>query len=112
MASGCYEIKKAKSGQYYFNLRAKNTEIILSSQQYTSKTGCKRGIGAVQSNCSNKDGYERKEARGGKQYFVLKAKNHQVIGKSQMYKSAGGVSSGIKSVMTNGKTNMIKDETK
>jgi uncharacterized protein YegP (UPF0339 family) len=60
---------------------------------------------------SNKDGYERKEAKNGKNYFVLKAKNHQVIGKSQMYESASGMENGIKSVMTNGETQTIKDET-
>lgn len=108
MASGWYEIKKAKNGQFYFNLKAKNTETILSSQQYTTKTGCKRGIGSVQKNCRNKDGYDRKEAKNGKQYFVLKAMNHQVIGKSQMYSSGSGVTSGIKSVMSNGSTSVIK----
>ena len=111
MASGSYEIKKAKNGQFYFNLEAKNTEIILSSEQYTTKTGCKRGIASVQSNSSNKDGYDRKEAKNGKHYFVLKAKNHQIIGKSQMYSSASGVTNGIKSVMSNGATATIKDET-
>ena len=111
MASGWYEIKKSKNGQYNFNLKARNTETILSSQQYTTKTGCKRGIVSVQSNSNNKEGYERKEAKNGKHYFVLKAKNHQVIGKSQMYASASGVGNGIKSVIANGKTNTIKDET-
>jgi uncharacterized protein YegP (UPF0339 family) len=49
--------------------------------------------------------------KNGKNYFVLKAKNHQVIGKSQMYESASGMENGIKSVMTNGETQTIKDET-
>ena len=111
MASGWYEIKKAKNGQYNFNLKARNTETILSSQQYTTKTGCKRGITSVQLNSANKDGYERKEAKNGKHYFVLKAKNHQIIGKSQMYSSASGITNGIKSVMSNGATATIKDET-
>ncbi len=111
MASGLYEIKKGKNGKYSFNLKAKNTETILSSQQYSTKTGCKRGIATVQANSGSKDGYERKEAKNGKHYFVLKAKNHQIIGKSQMYASAGGLTNGIKSVMANGKTTTIKDGT-
>jgi uncharacterized protein YegP (UPF0339 family) len=52
---------------------------------------------------SNKDGYERKEAKNGK--------NYQTIGKSQMYESAGGMGNGIKSVIANGKTKKIQDET-
>jgi uncharacterized protein YegP (UPF0339 family) len=111
MASGWYEIKKAKNGQQYFNLKGGNTETILSSEQYTSKVGCKRGIASVQSNSSNKDGYERKEAKNGKHYFVLKAKNHKIIGKSQMYSSASSVTNGIKSVIANGKTKKIQDAT-
>ncbi len=109
MASGLYEIKKGKNGKYTFNLQARNKETILSSQQYATRTGCKRGIVSVQSNCGNKDGFERKEAKNGKHYFVLKARNHQIIGKSQMYASASGVGNGIKSVIANGKTKTIKD---
>jgi uncharacterized protein YegP (UPF0339 family) len=42
---------------------------------------------------------------------VLKAKNYQTIGKSQMYESATGMGNGIKSVIANGKTKKIQDET-
>ncbi len=44
MSSGHYEIKKAKNGQYHFNLKASNGEIILSSEMYASKASAENGI--------------------------------------------------------------------
>ncbi len=111
MSSGWFEVKKATNDQLYFNLKAGNAETILSSEQYTSRAACNNGIASVQSNSRDDANYERKDAKNGKPYFVLKAKNHQVIGKSQMYKSASGMENGIKSVMVNGATTTIKDET-
>ena len=39
---------EGKSGKWYFSLRARNGEIILASQGYSSEDGAKSGIGAVQ----------------------------------------------------------------
>ena len=44
-------------------------------------------------------------------YFVLKAKNHQVIGQSRMYESYSGCTNGIGSCKENGATDAIKDLT-
>lgn len=54
MALGHYEIKKAKNGQYHFNLKASNGEIILSSEMYASKASAENGIASVQSNSRKK----------------------------------------------------------
>ena len=47
---GKYEIKKARNGQFHFNLKAANGEIILSSEMYVAKRGAKNGIASVQKN--------------------------------------------------------------
>ncbi len=39
---------KGKSGKWYFSLKARNGEIILSSQGYSSEDGAEKGIGGVQ----------------------------------------------------------------
>lgn len=39
---------EGKSGKWYFNLKARNGEVILSSQGYASEDGAENGIGAVQ----------------------------------------------------------------
>ena len=73
--SGKYEIKKAKNGKFYFNLKASNGQIILTSQMYKDKSGAKNGIASVQKNSSSSELFESKESAGGKSSFVLKAKN-------------------------------------
>lgn len=45
--AGKFVIKQDKSGQYRFNLKAGNGEIIATSEAYKSKAGCKNGIESV-----------------------------------------------------------------
>jgi uncharacterized protein YegP (UPF0339 family) len=47
---GRYIIRRAADGQYYFVLSAANGEIIAQSERYTSKSGARAGIDAVQEN--------------------------------------------------------------
>lgn len=96
-----FEIKKAKNDKYYFNLKAGNGEIILTSQMYASKTSAKNGIASVQKNSTDAGRYDRRTNKGGKDYFVLKAANHQVIGNSEAYNSKASMENGIKSVTKN-----------
>ena len=93
--------KSEKNEKYYFNLKAKNGQIILSSQGYAQRAGAKNGIDSCRTNCGDDSCYETKEAANGKVYFNLLAKNSQVIGKSQMYASKSGMQNGIESVKTN-----------
>lgn len=90
-----------KSGKFYFRLKAGNGEVILTSQAYKDKGGCSNGVESVAKNAGDEDKFEVKEAADGRQYFVLKAGNGQVIGQSQMYKSASGLKNGIASVGKN-----------
>lgn len=107
--AGSFELKKAANGQFHFNLKAGNGEIILSSEMYESKDSARNGIASVQKNCPDDARYERSEASNGKHYFTLKAGNHQVIGNSQMYASAASRDAGIESVKANGSTTDIED---
>jgi uncharacterized protein YegP (UPF0339 family) len=97
-----FEIFKSESGEkFYFNLKAKNGQVILSSQGYAGKSGAMNGIDSVRKNATSDDNFEIKEASNGKLYFTLLAGNKQVIGKSQMYASKSGMKNGIESVKTN-----------
>ena len=98
---GKFEIKKAKDGQFHFNLKASNGEIILSSEMYKRKTGAKGGIESVMKNAPSEARFARLESKNGKPYFVLKAGNHQVIGNSEMYETARARDNGIRSVTKN-----------
>ena len=109
--AGHYELKLAKNGEYFFNLVAGNGQNILKSEMYSSRSAAENGIASVQANCGEDGQYECKESRSGKPYFVLKAKNHQVIGQSQMYESDSGCENGMESVKTNGGTTDVRDMT-
>lgn len=105
--AGKFEKKQAKDGQWMFNLKAGNGEIILTSELYTTKAACDNGIASVQTNSPLDERYERKEAKNGQPYFVLKAANHQVIGVSEMYSSKSAMENGIASVKKNGPTTNV-----
>lgn len=45
-----FEVFKDKKGEWRFNLKAKNGEIISTSEGYSSKQGCLKGIASVQAN--------------------------------------------------------------
>ena len=96
-----FTIKTGTDGQFYFNLKANNGEIILGSEGYTSRAGCDNGIESVRKNSQDSSSYEKLTAKNGKFYFNLKAGNGQVIGKSQMYETEDGRDNGISSVMKN-----------
>ncbi|MFL9838686.1 YegP family protein [Flavobacterium sp. ST-75] len=98
---GKFVKKVAKNGDFYFNLKAGNGEVILSSEMYKSKASCDNGISSVKENSPSDERYDRKTASNGKHYFNLKARNGQVIGSSEMYESAAGRDKGIESVKKN-----------
>ncbi len=77
-----YDLKKAVNGQFFFNLKAANGEVILTSEQYKEKAGALNGIESVRRNSPDDTRYERKTAKDSKPFFVLTAANGQTIGKS------------------------------
>ena len=91
-------------------LKAKNGQVILSSEVYNSKAAAENGIASVKKNAGDDAKYERKTAKNGKFFFNLKAGNGQVIGSSQMYASESGMENGIKSVMENAPAADTKEE--
>jgi uncharacterized protein len=107
MAHPEFQVTTGKDDKFYFNLTAKNGQIILSSQGYKAKEGCKSGIASVKKNSSNKKNYERKDSKNGQHYFVLKATNSKVIGKSQMYTSNESSENGIESIKSNARAAKI-----
>ena len=107
---GKFVIKKATNGEYYFNLKADNSQIILTSQMYSSKSACNNGIESVKNNCPDDSRYERKESVNKKHYFVLKSSNGQIIGNSEMYESKAGMENGIESVKKNGRSKTVVEE--
>jgi uncharacterized protein YegP (UPF0339 family) len=109
--AGKYVIEKSKDEQFYFNLKAGNGQVILSSEMYKSKQGCENGIESVRKNSPEDEQYERKESKNGDPYFVLKAKNHEIIGKSEMYSAVSAMENGIQSVKNSAPDAVVEDLT-
>ena len=96
-----FEISVRKNGEFQFNLKASNGEVILTSEGYTTKAACLNGAESVKKNAVEEKRFEKMVAKNGKPYFTLKATNGQVIGQSQMYASERNRDNGIASVMKN-----------
>ena len=108
MAQGFYELKVAKDGQFMFNLKAANGQVILTSELYKTKASAENGIASVQKNGVDAKNFEYRVAKNDKPYFVLKAANHQEIGRSQYYSSQAAAEKGVESVINNASSAVIK----
>jgi len=96
--SGSFEIKKAKDGQFYFNLKAGNGEVVGTSEMYKAKASAENGIESVKKNAANDARFEVFEGKNGKWYFRLKAGNGEPILASQGYTSESGAKDGCGAV--------------
>lgn len=108
--SGWYVLKRSGE-QFMFNLKAGNGEVVLTSERYAAKEGARNGIASVQTNSPRDERYERKTSTSGQPYFVLKAANGEIIGRSEMYSSTSAMENGIESVKRNGPTTDVREET-
>lgn len=108
---GKFVISTRKNGEFQFNLKAGNGQVILSSEGYSAMAGCTNGVESVRKNSQDDNRFERKTSTNGKFYFNLKATNGQVIGTSQMYESEASMENGIASVKNNAPEAAVETET-
>ena len=106
---GKFVVTVRKNGEFQFNLKATNGQVILTSEGYTTKAACLNGIESVRKNGPVEDRFEVKVAKNGKPFFNLKATNGQVIGSSQMYASERTMKAGIASVMRNADSPVVEE---
>lgn len=57
-----FELKRAKNGDFFFNLTAKNGQIIASSEMYKSKAAAQNGIASVKENAPQAEIEDNSEA--------------------------------------------------
>ncbi|MDP1829099.1 MAG: YegP family protein [Archangium sp.] len=94
-----FETFKGLSGKYYFHLKANNGQIVLQSQAYTTKAAATNGVTSVKTNGAILARFQVRAAADGQSYFVLKAANGAVIGRSEMYSTASNATAGITAVI-------------
>ena len=110
-----FSVKQTQAG-FSFNLVADNNEIIATSEVYTSKAACLKGIESVQYNAplapvedqTVKD-YEPEgnpkfsifKDKAGEFRFRLRAENGEIVAASEGYKEKDSCINGIDSVRKN-----------
>ena len=112
--AGKFVIITAKNGEFTFNLKASNGEVILTaSETYPSKAACENGIASVKKNAGKpiedqtrdekqtNPKYELYKDKSGDFRFRLKAANGEIIGKSEGYKAKASAKKGIASIAKN-----------
>ena len=109
--SGKFVLRKTDKGNFVFNLKASNGQVILSSQPYADKSAAMNGIESARKNARSDASFERRTASNGQAYFVLKAANTQIIGQSEMYSAKATMEKGIASVMRNTTGAVLEDLT-
>ncbi len=106
-----FVLRQSGKGKFTFALKAPNGQVILTGESYASKVSALNGIASVRKNAGKDKNFEVRTAKSGKQYFVLKATNAEVIGQSQMYSSARSVPKGMASVKANAPAAQTEDLT-
>lgn len=112
---GKFLLKTVKSGMK-FDLKARNGEVIATSEIYTSEAACMKGIESVAKNApianledQTVEGYEKAVHpkfemyldNAGQYRFRLKARNGEIIAVSGAYKAKASCFKGIASVRKN-----------
>ncbi len=107
---GKFVITKRANGEFQFNLKAGNGQVILASEGYTTKAACENGVESVRKNAQDDARFERLTSKNDKYYFLLKATNGQAIGSSEMYESVASRDNGIESVKKNAPDAEVDDQ--
>ena len=109
--AGKFELKNSKDGQFMFNLKASNGQVILTSELYKTKSSAENGIESVRKNSAREGAFEVKTNAKGEPYFILKATNGQEVGRSEYYSTKTAMENGLKSVKSNAQDARIDDLT-
>ncbi|RKS96666.1 YegP family protein [Chryseobacterium defluvii] len=107
---GKFVITQRINKEYQFNLK-KGNDIILMSEGYVQKASCHKGIESVRINSQDDSRYDRRVAVNEKHYFVLKARNGEIVGKSQYYIIKSSMEKAISTIKSIAPTAEIFDET-
>ena len=112
---GKFVIRETNTG-IKFDLKAGNSEVILTSEVYKGERSCRNGIASVAKNApiaavedQTVEGFKKEKCpkfeiytdKAGEIRFRLKATNGQIIGVSEGYKSMASCTNGIESVKKN-----------
>ena len=102
-----FAVLQADSGEYYFNLRSSNGQVIGTSETYVSKSNAERGVAAVKRAVAQaieaeaEAGdvrFETVKGSDGKTYVHLRAANGQIVLQTQGYSSKSAAAKGVAAI--------------
>jgi uncharacterized protein YegP (UPF0339 family) len=94
-------VLKKSAAHFYFFLTAPTGEVILNSELYGWRGAAEDGIASVKENAECDERYDRRASKDGHRYFVLKARDGEVVGTSEMYRDAGRMEWALASLKEN-----------
>ena len=121
---GKFIVKQVKTG-VKFDLAATNGEVIVTSEVYTTKAACLKGVESVRANApvaaledQTVEGFEEQkhpkfemyQDKAGEFRFRLKARNGEIIAVSEGYAAKAGCKNGVESVRKNAPDAQIVEE--
>jgi uncharacterized protein YegP (UPF0339 family) len=119
---GKFVVREVNSG-FKFDLKATNGQVIASSEVYSSKASCLKGIESVKNNApvanlesQLNEGFEVMKNpkfevyadKAGEFRFRLKAKNGEIIATSEGYKAVDSCMNGVESVRKNSENAVVE----
>jgi uncharacterized protein YegP (UPF0339 family) len=121
---GKFVVKKTATG-VKFDEKAGNGEVILTSEVYTSKAACLKGVNSVKKNAPTAPVEDQTEEghktfsnpkfeiyvdKAGEFRFRLRARNGKSVGHSEGYTAMAGCKNGIESVRANADSEITFEE--
>jgi hypothetical protein len=97
-AGAKFETLKGDDGLYYFQLRAENGRIVLTSDSYASKSGAAKGTKSAQQTGLDATSFDLVKGDGEQYAFRILATNKNVLARSEMYASKSNAIAGATSV--------------
>jgi uncharacterized protein YegP (UPF0339 family) len=96
-----FQVWENDGGDWYFNFKAANHEIILQSEGYSARSGALNGVLSTLDNGLDARRYEVVQAGDGQWFFRLKAAHGRIIGSSEDYPTRQGAERGMQAVVRN-----------
>lgn len=109
---GKFEVYRDKAGEFRFRLLTSTGNNIMASESYREKRSAFNGIASIKKNSLLPHRFVRKNGIDGRPYFVLKAGNHEIIGKSGSFDCADTLEAGVRQFVEVAQSAVVEDVTK
>lgn len=103
-------IRTGKHHQFFFDLKAENGDVLITSEAFHTKAACNTVIESLKAVAKDDNKYERMKAATEHYYFIIKGGNGKQIAKSVLFPTPADRNAAIKSVEAEGHDAVIVEE--